>query len=53
MLVPLFCDSVMRIGTKDQSMAELEDLIKLKTGGIKFGYHAMTSFNANRKVSGK
>lgn len=43
MLVPLFCDSLMRIGTKDKSMEELEDLIKLKTGGIGFGYHAMTS----------
>ncbi|KAK3109331.1 Mitochondrial presequence protease, partial [Teratosphaeriaceae sp. CCFEE 6253] len=43
MLIPLFCDSLMRIGTKDKSMEELEDLIKLKTGGIKFGYHASTS----------
>ena len=43
MLIPLFCDSLMRIGTKDKSMEELEDLIKLKTGGIGFGYHASTS----------
>lgn len=43
MLVPLFCDSLMRIGTKHKSMEELEDLIKLKTGGINFGYHSMTS----------
>lgn len=43
MLVPLFCDSLMRIGTKDKSMEEIEDLIKLKTGGVSFGYHAMTS----------
>lgn len=43
MLVPLFCDSLMRIGTKDKSMEELEDLIKLRTGGIHFGYHASTS----------
>lgn len=43
MLVPLFCDSLMRIGTRDKSMEELEDLIKLKTGGISFGYHAKTS----------
>ena len=43
MLIPLFCDSLMRIGTKNKSMEELEDLIKLKTGGISFGYHAMTS----------
>lgn len=43
MLVPLFCDSLMRIGTKDKSMGEIEDLIKLKTGGISFGHHATTS----------
>lgn len=43
MLIPLFCDSLMRIGTKNKTMEELEDLIKLKTGGINFGYHTMTS----------
>lgn len=43
MLVPLFCDSLMRIGTKDKTMEELEDLIKLNTGGIGFGYHVATS----------
>ncbi|KAK5107965.1 hypothetical protein LTR62_000510 [Meristemomyces frigidus] len=43
MLVPLFCDSLMRIGTKDKSMEELEDLMKLKTGGISFGYSANPS----------
>ncbi|KAK5173600.1 Mitochondrial presequence protease [Saxophila tyrrhenica] len=43
MLVPLFCDSLMRIGTRNKSMEELEDLIKLKTGGISFGYHVSTS----------
>ena len=43
MLVPLFCDSLMRIGTKSKSMEELEDSIKLNTGGINFGYHSMTS----------
>lgn len=43
MLVPLFCDSLMRIGTKKKSMEELEDLIKLRTGGVSFGYHTMTS----------
>ncbi|GAB7349541.1 hypothetical protein MBLNU459_g0242t2 [Dothideomycetes sp. NU459] len=41
--VPLFCDAVMRIGTKNKSMEEIEDLIKLKTGGISFGYHSVTS----------
>ncbi|WPH03636.1 peptidase M16C associated-domain-containing protein [Acrodontium crateriforme] len=43
MLVPLFCDSLMRIGTRNKTMEELEDLIKLKTGGISFGYHASPS----------
>ena len=43
MLIPLFCDSLMRIGTKAKSMEELEDLIKLKTGGISFGYHTTTT----------
>jgi len=50
MLVPLFCDSLMRIGTKNKDMGELEDLIKLKTGGIGFGYHAMTSPNDIHKA---
>jgi len=43
MLMPLFTDSIMRLGTKDKTMEELEDLIKLKTGGIRTSYHASTS----------
>ena len=43
MLIPLFADSVMRLGTKDKTMEELEDLIKLKTGGIRASYHASPS----------
>ncbi|KAI6816915.1 hypothetical protein KC340_g14900 [Hortaea werneckii] len=43
MLVPLFCDALMRIGTKEKSMEELEDLMKLKTGGLSFGYHSTAS----------
>lgn len=43
MLMPLFIDSIMRLGTKDKTMEELEDLIKLKTGGIRASYHASTS----------
>ena len=43
MLVPLFSDALLRIGTKSKSMEELEDLIKLKTGGITFRYHSATS----------
>lgn len=43
MLIPLFNDSIMRLGTKDKSMEELEDLIKLKTGGISTSYHVSPS----------
>lgn len=42
-LIPLFSDSIMRLGTKDMSMEQLEDLIKLKTGGVSAGYHASSS----------
>lgn len=43
MLMPLFCDSIMRLGTKGKTMEEIEDLIKLKTGGIRLSYSASTS----------
>lgn len=43
MLIPLFNDSIMRLGTKDKTMEQLEDLIKLKTGGITTSYHASPS----------
>ena len=39
-LIPLFTDSIMRLGTKDLNMEQLEDLIKLSTGGISVGYHS-------------
>ena len=42
-LIPLFTDAIMRLGTKDKTMEELEDLIKLKTGGISVAYHSSTS----------
>jgi presequence protease len=42
-LIPLFTDSIMRLGTKNMSMEQLEDLIKLKTGGISVGYHNTSS----------
>jgi len=42
-LIPLFTDSIMRLGTKDMSMEQLEDLMKLKTGGISAGYYASSS----------
>lgn len=43
MLIPLFNDSIMRLGTKDKTMEQLEDLIKLRTGGISTSYHASSS----------
>ncbi|KAL7625187.1 Mitochondrial presequence protease [Parahypoxylon ruwenzoriense] len=42
-LIPLFTDSIMRLGTKDMTMEQLEDLIKLKTGGISVGYMSTAS----------
>lgn len=42
-LIPLFTDSIMRLGTKDMAMEQLEDLIKLKTGGISASYFASSS----------
>ncbi|RYO91226.1 hypothetical protein DL764_008298 [Monosporascus ibericus] len=39
-LIPLFTDSIMRLGTKDMTMEQIEDLIKLKTGGVSVGYHS-------------
>jgi presequence protease len=42
-LIPLFTDSIMRLGTKDLTMEQLEDLIKLKTGGVSVGYHSTPS----------
>ncbi|KAF3040858.1 Mitochondrial presequence protease [Didymella keratinophila] len=42
-LIPLFTDSLMRLGTKNKTMEQLEELIKLKTGGISVGYHSNQS----------
>ena len=53
MLLPLFSDSIMRLGTKEKTMEELEDLIKLKTGGVSVSYHASPSpFNIRLSVEG-
>lgn len=41
-LIPLFTDAIMRLGTKTLSMEELEDRIKLRTGGVSVGYHTST-----------
>lgn len=43
MLIPLFNDAIMRLGTRQKTMEEIEDLIKLKTGGIRVSYRAATS----------
>ncbi|KAG9239692.1 presequence protease-like protein [Amylocarpus encephaloides] len=42
-LIPLFTDSIMRLGTKDMTMEQLEDLMKLKTGGVGAGYYVSPS----------
>ncbi|KAI9766752.1 MAG: Mitochondrial presequence protease [Candelina submexicana] len=39
-LIPLFTEAIMRLGTKTMSMETLENVIKLKTGGIGASYHA-------------
>ncbi|PSS00857.1 Metalloenzyme, LuxS/M16 peptidase-like protein [Coniella lustricola] len=44
-LVPLFTGSIMRLGTKDKTMEELEDLIKLKTGGVSVNYHIASNIH--------
>ena len=43
MLIPLFVNSLMKLGTKDKTVEQLEDLIKLKTGGISISYTSTTS----------
>ncbi|TGO35796.1 hypothetical protein BHYA_0146g00050 [Botrytis hyacinthi] len=49
--IPLFTDAIMRLGTKDMNMEQLEDLMKLKTGGIGVGYHASSSPTDFRSAS--
>ena len=44
-LVPLFSSAIMRIGTKNKTMEEIEDLIKLKTGGIDTDYFSSSNPN--------
>ncbi|KAI5784916.1 Metalloenzyme, LuxS/M16 peptidase-like protein [Pyronema domesticum] len=43
MYLPLFTDAILRLGTAKKSMEQLEDEIKLKTGGIKAGTHISTN----------
>jgi Zn-dependent M16 (insulinase) family peptidase len=42
-LIPLYTSAIMRLGTKNKTMEQLEELIKLKTGGISVGYHSSQS----------
>jgi Zn-dependent M16 (insulinase) family peptidase len=42
-MIPLFTSAIMRLGTKNKTMEQLEELIKLKTGGISVGYHSSQS----------
>lgn len=41
--LPLFTEAILRLGTGKRSMEELEDEIKLKTGGIKASAHLSTN----------
>ena len=50
-LIPLFTDAIMRLGTKDLTMEQIEDLIKLKTGGVSIGYHSSPSPTDFRQAS--
>jgi len=41
--LPLFTDAILRLGTSKKSMEQLEDEIKLKTGGIGASTHVSTN----------
>lgn len=43
MYLPLFSSAIQRLGTKSLSVEKIEDLIKLRTGGIDIGHHSATS----------
>ena len=43
MFLPLYLDCLMRLGSRNKSVEELEDQIKLQTGGISMNYHSSTS----------
>lgn len=50
MYLPLFTEAILRLGTGKRSMEELEDEIKLKTGGIRASTHVSTN-HSNLKVT--
>lgn len=43
LLLPLFNESIMRLGTANRTMEQWEDLIKLKTGGISSSTFSVSS----------
>jgi Zn-dependent M16 (insulinase) family peptidase len=57
-LIPLYTSAIMRLGTTNKTMEQLEELIKLKTGGISVGYHSsqsplsLTSYEEGMSFSG-
>ncbi|KAF2740419.1 hypothetical protein EJ04DRAFT_572254 [Polyplosphaeria fusca] len=57
-LIPLFTSAIMRLGTRDKTMEQLEEMIKLKTGGVSVGYHStpsplsLTTFHEGLSFSG-
>ncbi|PWW76210.1 hypothetical protein C7212DRAFT_295993 [Tuber magnatum] len=50
MYLPLFTEAILRLGTGKRSMEELEDEIKLKTGGIRASTHVSTN-HSNLEVT--
>ena len=50
-IMPLFSACLLRLGTKDKTIEQLEDLIQLKTGGLSFDYYSATSAKDTKKFS--
>ena len=48
--LPLFTEAIFKLGTKTRSIADIEDTIKLKTGGISSSIHISTNHSDLDKV---
>lgn len=48
--LPLFTEAIFKLGTKTKSIGEIEDMIKLKTGGISSSLHISTNHSDLDKV---
>jgi len=48
--LPLFTEAIFKLGTKTKSIGEIEDMIKLKTGGISSSLHISTNHSNLDKV---